>query len=740
MDKNTILYPTCEKTYSSPADFDKSHILAGLALLGIDESYKIAIYNTDNVVVNTASEVLTRFFAKAGINIATEKVTSVGEKQILLILNDTSDEQKALFEKNKIITLDYDKKDDVSHIVKDGSNIIIAGSNGRGVLFGVYEFEEFVMYSGSDELNITKTWDFRTRGQSLGFYWNDYENFQNTVVNDARIEYLSRLGTNLFFPCFDGSGYRTLFMEVVKSDIFPWQDDPNEEFIKKLDYLIPLLAKYGIDYYHWFTEPGIPRMMGGDLSKYSPEMLGHTVNWEGDLTTFCINNKTVQDYYSEMVVKFIRRFPDCKGFILYNLDCGAWFCNTAECENCKKVVSEESLGRSDAWENISKMVSVLYDAAQSENPKFNVVFWPNIHHSGKELDYLLENSRYSALWGCWTGTDHDVIITKKAKLTPNTLAVLKASKEKDIPYFAGAIINRSECIPQGFAYPFSVIKHVKQLNAWDLTCQIESTGPNPTCNPLSAIAMKDYLCNASLDTESYVRELMSAQFGSEAGELMYKCMEKTEEAMQSWDEYEVFSHPMGGSKSFLNISDILNYPLPLEKNTLDLSKKYGMYPLPAGYIDDFNNMAMRLAEAADFANQAIEKASDSQYIRYAYYEDDVTGIVRPSCKDYAVLNCATTTFGALVAKQRVNLFKFLDALDAVEKAEAAGEDTSVLCKVRDDILRADISIQEEVLAFYRYHLNNKTYFNRASFNDVHLNSLINRTVAKIGVLKAALGE
>ena len=739
-----VMYTFTDKTFNSAADFESSQIIAGLEKLGITSDYKIVIYQTNDVVVNTAAEVLVRFFAKAGISIDTVNSETVGDKQIILALNGTSDEQKALFEKNDIVTLKYSAKDDVSHVVKDGNNIIIAGSNGRGVLFGAYEFEDFVMYSESSDLNIIKTWDFRTRGQSLGFYWNPYENFRNTDITEERIEYLSRLGVNLFFPCFDGSGYECFFMTVVKSEIFPFQRDPDQDFINKVNKLISILTKYGIDYYHWITEPGLIGNMGGDLSQYPEGTTGTALLYGNEVQTLCVNNETVQKYYEEMMVKFIKAFPDCKGIILYNIDCNAYFCDVSLCENCKKAVSSTTTGGL-AWENVSKMVTILADAADTVDTDFEVVFWPNIHHSGFELQQLIDNSHYDAIWGCWTGTDHDVIITKKTADSPlndNVKRVLKASKDKNIPLYNGTIICRSECMPQGFCYPFSVAKQLKQMNTWEFTSSIESTGPTPSNNSVTALTMRSFWSDTSLDADEYVKYIMKVQFGTEAGEFMYQSALKTEEAMKVWDKYATFTHPMGGSKSIFNIGDILSYPQVLDKNVMNFSYYSG---LSGDYIKDYAAFADLLSEAATLAKQAMFAAPRNQYVRYAYYQDADVGIVRPSCYEYAEMNYATAQFAAYVAQQRVHLMRANAYLSSIESQKARGEDYSKLLERYNNTLLDDYKLQSELLVFLNNQLSDPltqapTYFVTASFREAEVKDLINKTNAKLVSLNEQLTE
>jgi len=739
VEKTDFMYQFSDTKFSSASEFEKEQILAGLEKLGITSDYKIAIYQTDDKVVSTAAEVLVRFFAKAGISIDTENVNAVGDKQIILMLNDTSDEQKSLFEKNEIITLKFTAKDDASHVVKDGNNIIIAGSNGRGVLFGAYDFEDFVMYSGSDDINITRTWDFRTRGQSLGFYWNPYENFRNTEITEERIEYLSRLGVNLFFPCFDGSGYETFFMSLVKSEVFPFQRDPDQEFIDKIDTLIALLSKYGIDYYQWITEPGLIAHMGGDASQYPEGSLGVMNLYGNDVQTLCINHPKVQEYFTEMTAKFIERFPDCKGIILYNIDCNAYFCDASRCETCKGVLNElAQKAGALAKENVAKLVTVMTESANATDPEFEIVFWPNIHHSGSELQYLLEESKYSAIWGSWTGTDHDIIITDKAKLNDNVTKTIKEAEKRGIPLYVASIINRSECIPQGFPYTFGAIEQIQKLHEWGFSSSIESTGPTASCNTITAITMKQYWSDANTTSEDYVKYLTKVQFGTEAGELMYQAQAKVDEAMQVWDSFETFTHPFGGSKSYTNIGHILNYPIGIDEN---LYKNYTNYygGLPTGdYSSTYKKMAGLLVEAAELAKQAVDKAPADQYIRYAYYQDADVGIIRPTCKEYAQLNYATIQFAAYVAQQRSNIFYAANYLKEAEKLINGSANPEPMMRRFYDTVKNDIKVQQDMLAFLQSNKDNNTYFLQANFKLAEVNDIINKTQGKINTMMTLL--
>lgn len=740
VDKTDFMYQFTDTAYSSAAEFDKEQILAGLEKLGITSEYKIAIYQTDDKVVSTAAEVLVRFFAKAGISIDTEKVNEVGEMQIILMLNDTSDEQKSLFEKNEIITLKFTAEDDASHVVKDGNNIIIAGSNGRSVLFGAYDFEDYVMYSGSDALNITRTWDFRTRGQSLGFYRNPYENFKNTEITEEKIEYLSRLGVNLFFPSFDDEGYEPFFMSFVKSEVFSFQTSPDEELVNKLDSLIELLSKYGIDYYQWIAEPGLVSSMGGDASQYPEGAVGTVKTGGTSVQTLCINHPKVQEYFTEMMAKFIERFPDCKGIVLYTTDGNVSFCDASECTTCKGTL-DESAQKAGAFakENLAKLVTVLTESANATDPEFEVVFQPSADYSSSDLAYLLEESKYSALLTSWSDGEHDIIITDKAKPNQDISAVIEAAEEKDIPLYVCSLINRSESIPQGFPYTFGAVEHIKKLHEWGFGSSVEFAGPTASCNTITAVTMKQYWSDVNTDSDEYVKYLTKVQFGTEAGELMYQAQVKIDEAMQAWDAFDMSAHPFGENRSG-SIGNLLNYPIALDDNTYtNYTKAYGELPAD-NYLSAYKKMAGLLAEAAALAKQAVEKAPADQYVRYAYYQDADAEIVRPTCKEYAQLNYATIQLAAYIAQQESDVLQSCVHLKEAQRLINGSANPEPAKRLFYEIVKSDRSLQKDLLAFLQSNKDNSSYFVQVNLPLDEIDSLISKTQDKIFTMEILLAS
>ena len=74
-----------------------------------------------------------------------------------------------LNDKGELNTSNISPKDDGFHLKQIGTEIVVAGANPRGVLYGVYAFEDFVEEGRNDILDITRIPRFRSRILSVPY-------------------------------------------------------------------------------------------------------------------------------------------------------------------------------------------------------------------------------------------------------------------------------------------------------------------------------------------------------------------------------------------------------------------------------------------------------------------------------------------------------------------------------------------------------------------------------------------
>jgi len=718
-----------DEEFDSATDYDTTKITAGLTAMGIDSSYKIAILDTDELVVNTAAENLQKFFAKVGLSIEIIDITAPGENQIILTLNGASDAQSTLFTSNNLSVVDVSADEDAFHLKKVGSNIIVAGSNPRGVLYGVYDLEDHITYTSAKPLDSFVTWAFKTRSGGLGYYWSGGD-FLNETYFEEKAEYLSRLGINMYCPVVDGSGVPTRISTFVKSTIFPFQNDPLETSIAQLEGLSNACAKYGIDFYQWLTEPALPHLLG-PTDQYPEGTLGLTElpasMSEAEGKTLCIHNETVQAYLREQVHSFIERFPNVKGFFIYNNDCDSYLCIPEWCDNCKKIVTANTASKT-AWELLAKTVTVFTEAAHEVDEDFRVMFLPAIHNQNSaDVTRLVNQTKYTDIAIASDAFDHNPTVPKHRSEYID-ICLNKDAEDATIKTFMYQQITRSESVPQNFLYAVSAAKSIQTFKKWGFENIMDTTGPTPSTNNFNAIVMKYMLRNPSQDYNELIRRLCIEQLGTEAGDLMYQASEKIGKGMELWGNNNQFnSSPFRGSHNEMSIGTIMN----IMPETI-LPSSVGKAAIADNILKMWNATSSRMWEAMELLKEAVSKASDEQYVKYAYYSDEI--ISRPTSKEYAELQYATTVLGAYYAKFRNNSFEAKNLLNQVSdynKVSRGIDDGSDAFDQYIELVKTDKALQQELADLITEFINNGNYIVKSSLTEFELNQIKNNALKKI---------
>jgi len=512
---------------TAPSDADEaSRIKEGLNGIGFETGYEIVVADDCDLVETTAARTMQQFLAKATLqaSIVTESQAR-SEKRILLGRESKLNAIKEYEDQGEIDIRGVSAEDDGFHVKKVGGDIVVAGANPRGVLYGVYAFEDFIRDGARGALNIRKTPYFRKRTSAPGYYWNTYINMETEDLSEEKVAYFSRLGINQL----SAINARMIHLwRLVSSDVFPLQTPPQPDLQRRIKSASALCSKYGIDYYVWLEEP----MLSGVLEAYPEEALGTArPPWgggpDGLVRTLCVSSPIVQEYYRDAMRRFVREFPDVKGVNFYNLDGGTWLCTPELCERCKVLCTDTPHDKYNPWETQALLVSLLAQTAREEKPDFDFRFWGAIHYYGEALDKLLRNTQgYGSLLGCWTGSDRSVMVPDKGELEPGFINSQKVCAEREIPLVLIWELNNLESVPRSLAFPFHVCDALQKFKDWGINNLNENAGPLPDHNSINALVMKEFQWNPDQSPEEFLSDLSVRQFGEEAGSLMYRAWEE----------------------------------------------------------------------------------------------------------------------------------------------------------------------------------------------------------------------
>jgi len=149
---------------------ERERIHAGLMQLGIAQGYVIVVGDRCDRVETTAAEMMQRFLGKASVraDIVPES-QAPGGKRILLGRESSLKAIKDLGDKDAVTIRDVSALDDGFHLKKVGKDIVVAGANPRGVLYGVYAFEDFVTSGAHGDLDLKRVPYYRKRGSGLNY-------------------------------------------------------------------------------------------------------------------------------------------------------------------------------------------------------------------------------------------------------------------------------------------------------------------------------------------------------------------------------------------------------------------------------------------------------------------------------------------------------------------------------------------------------------------------------------------
>ena len=495
---------TGENSKNTPANgfiYEKTLIESGLKKLGIDGGYEIVIADNPDIVENTAAEKLRKFLGKGGLKAWIVQESKSNCQTRFLLGRDAN--LKAIThsgDSGELKIRDVSAEDDGFHLKRIGQDFVVAGSNSRGVLYGVYAFEDFINAGANDSLDIRRVPHFRKRMSAPGQYFNRI-NFVTEGLPEEKAAYLSRVSTNQVVVLDLNLGIEATvpyckLHTYVKSDIFTFQPPPSPDLQAKLKNAGAICKKYGIDLYFWFEEPATPQIAGG-VDNYPPEALGMVRRpWGGGPTglekTLCINSPIVQAHYRSMVKKFVREYPDVKGFAFYNLDGSSWLCTPELCERCGSIVKDSPHNLHNPWESQSSFVTLLAQAAWEERPDFEIRFWGNVHFTDN-CEKLLRKAQYSSLMCSWTGGDRDVIIPDNVEPDIAFDISSKVAKDRRLPLYGLIEFNNLEAVSYSLPFPFAVCNAIKRYEKQGLQHIMEFAGPIPGHNPVNALVAQNFL-------------------------------------------------------------------------------------------------------------------------------------------------------------------------------------------------------------------------------------------------------
>ena len=633
----------------------------------------------DDRVLNTAAAELKKFFEGCAF-------TGSGRLRVGLA---NSDEIRPFCEAGALSIHTVDAKDDGFELRCVGGDVLAAGANPRGVLYAVYELEDRILAGEAEELAIFIVPAFRKRSDAIGHYHNARTyNFGNDPIDEKKAEYLARLRVNQFCACFDRCAFGNSLSEFVHSDVFPFQRKPLPEAVTTLKSSSYILSKYGIEFHMMLWEPALPKLFA-PVEAYPPETIGkvyrpHGVDGDRLDHTLCINHPLVQQHYRNIIPKFIREYPDVKGFFLYNMDGTSWLCTPKLCPNCAKTLVDSDPAIHNPWETQATLVTLLAEAAHAQDPEFSVNFWGAIHFHGQPVANMYRTAKgFDVLTTGCMGSDHDIYVTDPGEPVFEVKETLRAAKEHGVASCIYYAYNKLEAVQAGLPSPFAAAEALQTFHRWGFDHIIEVTGPTPCMNQITALTMRQFFSEPDTDAESWLTALADRQFGKAAGPHMYAAWRHIHDAFSCWRDYGTSpltgSHPLRlGLQSdtpgmYCTVPDVLN---DIEAAYLDILPNVEPFRradfarnLTPEFLERFTATEQHLAAAEAAAYRALEAAGDEP-VGICYYEGGFEGIGRHTQKEFARLNLCSIRMTRAMCRQDIDILKAVALLRAMRDTPA----------------------------------------------------------------------
>ncbi|MEI8246207.1 MAG: alpha-glucuronidase family glycosyl hydrolase [Lentisphaerota bacterium] len=748
--KTTAIVENSKSTATNGFIYEKILIESGLRKLGIDDGYEIVIADNPDIVENTAAEELQKFLGKGGLNVKTvQESKSVGKKRFLLGRDANLKTIARLGDSGELKIRDVSTDDDGFHLKRIGDDFIVSGANPRGVLYGVYAFEDFIIADTEGSLDIKEVPYYRKRGSGLHYSFNPHVEFVAEVHLEEKVEYLARLGINQLTD----QGICGNIQRLVRSEAFPFETPPEMEYQSQTKKLSALCRKFGIEHYVWLQMPNL----AADAGLYPKQALGKVKRpWGGDQngmdTTLCVNSSIVQEYLRNMMRQLVREYPDVAGVLLYNLDGDHWLCTPEYCDRCRIFCADSRPDTFTPWETQAKLVTLLADAAHEENPEFVLMLWGAVHYHGEYFDRMIHEARgYGRLLACWSGSDRSVMVPTAAEPDSAFFLSKDICAERGIPFHMIFEFNNLESLAKSLPFPFHVCDALRTFKRWGTRNLTEIYGVIPEHNSINALVMKAFQWNPDLDPEVVLADLSLRQLGAAAGKLTYQAWKEMSKAFDVWNDLQ-FS-PLDGSQHILSIGTSVPLPPPILP---DIVKRYNdmlqiltnVEPWRAdgyrkfkeqAFLDKMRLMNRHLAQAAEHAQQAIAAASDKEFIGICLYEGP-NG--RPTQKEYAELNYASIAIAAALCRQRCNMLRAYHLLTKMKNTSDDNDKKAADAKnkIYRKLIREDIGVQTHFCELLTGFAGMQSCCTRTSLTEREISDLLSRTKAKIDKLKEFLAK
>ena len=374
-----------------------------LESLGIDTNSHIVISNRPHMAERTAARELKDFLKtqSVDIHVVSGNNASRGTKVLLGRMRSLST-IKSLSDRGDLKIGHVSEKDDGYHLKRIGDDIVIAGANARGVLYGTYRLIEWIKGYREEYLDIFETPYFRQRWLWPSLYAradNRAEMTASTIyLENSSLRYLAKLGANVIYlgsPSLFGalhepsmsSGLLRLVSENKHLPTISQLRPPYEELVNVMDKVHSLSSLYGFANALWIEEPQVAEGIHADLLNSIPEdcVTVSSFSYEKSLLrtkgfqrlmrqrryhSLCMFHPKVEKHYKSLITQLVSRYPNLQSVMVYNEDTGSSNCYAPSCPRCRQLYPEGYAGY--PYLAHTHGARIMQEAGQEVNKEFRI--------------------------------------------------------------------------------------------------------------------------------------------------------------------------------------------------------------------------------------------------------------------------------------------------------------------------------------------------------------------------------
>jgi len=500
-------------------------IRQALETLGTSNDYALIVPDKVDIVEKTAAEELQNFLKKCSLNVKVlaEIVAREGKGFVLGRLENS----RIINRMNAAGRLRIGKispEDDGYHLKRIGNQIIVAGANPRGVLYGVYRLMEWIMTGAGGKLDLLEKPFFKERWAYPGI------GIENEV--SPAVRYLARMGVSTAYlrglraewrssmrPCTTRiSDYVSEREHIPALAEF---EPVDKNAIKQMDEVHELSRLYGMANVLWAAEPevvGVKALKSVPQDMTSQPALARLRS--GGTRSLCLSHPKVQDHYAALMKELLSRYPRLKAILVYNEDENSSNCYPPSCSRCRKLYPNGYTGY--PYQAHLQGIKILQSAGRRTNPGFSVASATYHWYITKYLrKAMIDNLPPNAIVCCLNAEDSQVAISNIPAWTKKIAKMVK--KRGDLTLMALDDFNASSEdmlmeLTDGFPAPY---RTYKKLHNWALAGAKGITdhplsGPSLKVNGINDIAYRVFSWDPLMSTDkadAKIRDITRLQLG-----------------------------------------------------------------------------------------------------------------------------------------------------------------------------------------------------------------------------------